>query len=407
MKILYHHRIRSKDGQYLHMQELIVALRNLGHEVILVGPRAVEKEKFGADAGVVDILKKAMPSAAYEMLEFAYAVLDYLRVRKVVRRDRPDCIYERYNLFLPSGVWIKRRYHLPLLLEVNAPVADERSRYNGLSLRRLAHRIERLTWKGADFVLPVTQVLAERVKSEGVPESQIAVIPNGVRLDQFEGLPAREEAKRRLGLAGRLVLGFTGFVRDWHGLDHVIDLIAAHRPNRRDWHLLVVGDGPARRWLEKRARDRGVESSVTFAGVVGRDRLPDHLAAFDVALQPAVVDYASPLKVFEYMAAGCAIVAPATANVLEVLTHGEDSFLFAPETPESFAQAIETVCNDEELRHRLGKHARQTLIARGFLWENNAKRVVQLFDRLLQRETAGLPPQVVEPHVLQKETSEG
>src|SRR2546428_2801986 len=117
MKILYHHRIRSKDGQYVHVEEMINALKALGHEIVLVAPTAIEKEEFGADAGMVAWMKRHLPRMVYELLELSYAGLAFFRLRRAVREHRPDCLYERYNLFMPAGVWLKRRYGLPMLLE--------------------------------------------------------------------------------------------------------------------------------------------------------------------------------------------------------------------------------------------------------------------------------------------------
>jgi len=124
VKILYHHRIASKDGQYVHVEELTRALAARGHEIIFVGPKVVEQEDFGSDGGVVAALKKRLPKALYELLELGYSLLAYARLARAVRRHRPDCLYERYNLYLPAGVWIKRRFGLPMLLEVNAPLYE-------------------------------------------------------------------------------------------------------------------------------------------------------------------------------------------------------------------------------------------------------------------------------------------
>jgi len=143
LKILYHHRTRSKDGQDVHISELINALRKLGHEVIVVAPAAMERAKFGDDAGGVAVLKRFSPRFAYELMEFAYSLIAYLRLRRAVLAFRPDCLYERYNLFLPAGVWIRRTFGLPMLLEVNGPLYEERAKYGGISLRRLARWSQR------------------------------------------------------------------------------------------------------------------------------------------------------------------------------------------------------------------------------------------------------------------------
>jgi glycosyltransferase involved in cell wall biosynthesis len=390
VRILYHHRTRSKDGQYVHIEEMIHALRKQGHEVIIVAPPSAETEDFGSDAGAVALLKRWLPKWFYELMELGYSAVAYRRLAKAIREHKPDCIYERYNLFLPAGIWAARRYKLPLLLEVNAPILEERSRYDGLSLTRLARWSQAYAWRNADVTLPVTQVLGDIVASYGVDPKRIVVIPNGINGERFESAPDVEAAKRALGLDGRLVLGFTGFVRDWHGLDKVLNLIANDPPASRR-HLLVVGDGPARPNLERQARELGIENRVTFTGIVGRDDVARHVAAFDVALQPAVVAYASPLKLFEYLALGKAIVGPAQPNIEEILVQNQNAVLFDPDNTDALAEAIQVLCTDDALRARVAENARATIVTRQLTWDANARRVVGLFDELLQDSPAPQP----------------
>lgn len=384
MRILYHHRTRSKDGQYVHIEEMIHALRAQGHEVIIAAPPSIENEDFGADAGAVALLKRWLPKWFYELMELAYSLVAYRRLAKAIREHKPDCIYERYNLFLPAGVWAARRYKLPLLLEVNAPILEERSRYDGLSLTRLARWSQAYAWRNADAVLPVTQVLGDIVASYGVDPKRIVVIPNGINGERFERAPDVEAAKRALGLEGRLVLGFTGFIRDWHGLDKVLTLIADDPPASQR-HLLVVGDGPARAGLERQARELGIENRVTFTGIVGRDDVARYVAAFDIALQPAVVAYASPLKLFEYLALGKAIVGPAQPNIEEILRRDHNAVLFDPANPDGLAAAISRLCSDTVLRVKVAANARATIADQQLTWSANAHRVVELFRGLLSR----------------------
>jgi glycosyltransferase involved in cell wall biosynthesis len=383
MRILYHHRIMSKDGQYVHVEEMVHALQGLGHEVKIVGPAAVEKGDFGADAGVVVLLKRLMPKAIYELLELGYSLRDYPRLCRAAREFRPDALYERYNLFFLSGVWLRRRLKLPMLLEINAPLYEERKRFDGIALDRLARWTERLAWRSADVALPVTEVLAGHVRAAGVPAVRVQVIPNGIQPERFAALPSRDEAKRALGLAGKTVLGFTGFMREWHGLDRVLERVAASA--NRSLHVVFVGDGPARAGLEARVRSSDLAGRVIFTGIVGREDIGRYVAAFDIALQPAVVPYASPLKLFEYMACGCAIVAPATPNIREVLTHDENAWLFPPNDEAGFANAVETLAADEPLRHCLGNAARATIARKRLTWRGNAERVTRFFETLRGR----------------------
>ena len=264
---------------------------------------------------------------------------------------------------------------------MNAPILEERSRYDGLSLTRLARWSQAYAWRNADVVLPVTQVLGDIVASYGVDEKRIVVIPNGINGERFESAPDVEAAKRALGLEGRLVLGFTGFVRDWHGLDKVLTLIAADPPASLR-HLLVVGDGPARAGLERQARELGIENLVTFTGIVGRDDVARHVAAFDIALQPAVVAYASPLKLFEYLALGKAIIGPAQPNIEEILRQDHNAVLFDPADPDGLARAVSRLCGDAALRTRVAENAQRTIDDMQLTWGANARKVVSLFGAL-------------------------
>ncbi len=396
MRILYHHRTASKDGQAVHIEELTAALRKLGHDLIVVGPKATASRSFGTEGRVVPSLKRYLPRVLYELMEFSYAVVAYHRLRSAYLRHRPDVLYERSSLFMPAGVWLKRRYGIPMLLEVNAPLFLERGEIEGLALGRLARWSEELTWRGADHVLPVTEVLAEHVRRTGVPDERIAVIPNAIDPQRFPDDIDRADAKRRLGLADKLVLGFTGFMREWHGLDHVIDLLA-ELDEGNPLHLLLVGDGPARGGLESRAHRLGVSHKLTVTGVVERAAIADRVAAFDVALQPAVRPYASPLKLFEYMALACAIIAPNTPNIREVLTDGANAVLFDPDRPVSLKEALDRVCEDAQLRDRIGTAAKRTIIEAGHTWEQNARRV----EALMRRCATSAPPAApsCRPHV--------
>ncbi|PQA88015.1 glycosyltransferase family 4 protein [Hyphococcus luteus] len=374
MKFLYSHRTRAADGQQVHIRALTDALAASGHDVVMAGPDGANEKPL--DAKDERGLKALLPGPLYECAEYGYSFPAFLRLMKTAKASRPDILYERYNLFFHAGVWAKRRLGLPMILEVNAPLAEERAAHGHLALKNFARKSEAAIWRAADMALPVSGVLAARLAAAGVPEPRIDVIHNGVE-EAFLKPAAGALVRARYGLEEQTVLGFAGFVRDWHGLDRAVRFLV--ETGREDVALLIVGDGPARPDLERLASELGVSARVHFAGVVQREEMPAHLAAFDIALQPAVTDYASPLKLFEYMAQGRAVLAPDQANIREVLTHGEDALLF----PEGgFETALAALAQSGALRQRLGAAARETLIRRDFTWAGNARRVEAIAERL-------------------------
>lgn len=382
MKILYSHRTRAGDGQYVHIRELTDAVTARGHEVIMAGPDGSEQsgpKKLDASEG--RSFKKYLPNALYEFAELAYSAPAYWRLRRLCAQVEPDILYQRYNLFYYPGAWLRRAKRVPFILEVNAPLAEERARHGGLSMKRFAVNCEREIWRAADMVLPVTNTLAEKVRACGVSEEKITVIQNGVS-DEFLKEQNPQTIRRQYGLEDKMVLGFAGFVRDWHGVDRAVRFIAAQK--RSDLHLLIVGDGPAREEIEKLSRRLEIEDQLTVTGVIQRGQMPEFIAAFDIALQPAVVEYASPLKLFEYMALGKAIVAPASANICEIITDEKEALLFKAE-PNAFDAALETLINERELCKRLGAAARARLMKDERTWGANARRVERIAEQLLDK----------------------
>src|ERR1700741_3547300 len=107
MKILYHHRTLSKDGQNVHIDEMLAAFRRAGHEVCVVGPASHANAAFGSDGGLLSRIRHALPAPVAELLELAYSVPAFLRLWRAARTFKPDLIYERYNLFLLAGAWLK------------------------------------------------------------------------------------------------------------------------------------------------------------------------------------------------------------------------------------------------------------------------------------------------------------
>jgi glycosyltransferase involved in cell wall biosynthesis len=377
MKILYHHRIASKDGQYVHVEEIINALQQQGHEIILVAPKVAENSEFGSDGGFVDTLKSKLPQWLYEIAEFMYAFYAFIKLSIAIIRHKPEAIYERYNLFLPSGIWAKKFFGLPFLLEVNAPIYEERKKYDGIALDRLAKWSQAYCWRNADKILPVTDVLADYARDLDVPESQIVVIPNGINHQRFADNTTLPENYAK---DGAIVIGFVGFVRAWHGLDRVLNMITAL--HEQQCKLLIVGDGPEVANLTGQAEALGISDQLFVTGVIPRDGMSRWLNVMDIALQPDVTEYASPLKMLEYMAKGKAIIAPDVPNIRELLSHQDNALLFDTKDETDFIKHLKASCMNQELRTSLGKEAKKTISDRKLTWLENAAKIVSLFKNI-------------------------
>lgn len=382
MNILYHHRTRAEDAQGIHIRALCEAFRELGHTVLVVGPvdpggpRPPSPELPAAKAGT-HLLGFRVPHWLYELLAIGYNLPDSLVLLYHLLRYRPRLVYERYALFNVSGRLVSALFRVPFVLEVNAPLSLELKQHGGLAFERTARRVEDWSCRRATRTVVVSAAMADIFAERGVPRERLMVIPNGVDRRQFHPQVDGKAVRRRLGLDDRLVVGFVGWVRPWHGVDKLIEAIALLPDLAGDVALLIVGDGPALPGLKEQARALGVAARVIFTGPVAQTEVPAFLAAMDVAVQPDVTPYASPIKLFEYLAMGKAIIAPRRRNIEEVVADGRHALLFAPGEARELAAAIARLHRSPELRRQLATAALDLFEDRKYYWEANARRVLE------------------------------
>ena len=377
MRILYHHRTQAEDGQAVHIRALIQAFETAGHQVRELGLVQHGRESRPTRSGSARWeWVTRLPRFARELAEYGYNGLARRRIVGAAAHFEPDFVYERYAFANVSGVLAARKLRVPLVLEVNSPMVVELQRTRGLSFPGLARRLESFAFREADRVCVVSGVLRDMLLELGVDPARLIVTPNGVDLERY-GSRDVVAARADLGLPERAdgpILGFVGYYRAWHRLDMALEALA--RPDLRTARLVLIGEGPAEEELCRRAAELGVRERLHLAGPRPHTRIPALLAAFDVALLPAINAYASPLKLHEYMAARLAVVAPDQPNLREVVDSGENGVLVPPGDAQALGDALARLASDAALRERLGARARATIVERDLTWVGNARRVV-------------------------------
>jgi glycosyltransferase involved in cell wall biosynthesis len=275
---------------------------------------------------------------------------------------------------------------VPLLLELNAPLALEQEAYRATGFGPLAAQAERWMLSRADAVLVVSSELREHAVAAGVQPERIHLLPNAVRASLFHPAPADAAERARWKLDGGPVIGFVGGLRLWHGVEVLPALLERMIPAHPDVQLVVVGDGPLRGDLERSLEQRGLSSRTVITGLLPHEEIPAVIRQFDVAVapypRPDHAFYFSPLKLFEYMACGVAVVAPNLGQIAEVIRQGCTGWLYPPGDLEALAAACAQLLADSALRSKLGQAAAK-LIHDGFTWEHNAARVVKLARSLM------------------------
>lgn len=381
MKILYHHRTLGDGAEGIHIAEMVQAFRTFGHNVKVIAPIGEKPNKNDKKVSVLSRIKKLVPKITYEFLEIAYNLYGYYLLREEVIRRRPDFIYDRYITFNASAVLIGRRHNIPVILEVNAPLAWERSEQKDerLYLKSLAFFLERWICSNSYKTVVVSTSLKDYLISQGVPSEKIIIIPNGVDTEKFK--PKGKKDGKLLKECGfteeNVIVGFIGILRPWHGLELLLQSFSLVARNKESLRLLILGDGPIRPEIEKIIRNMGLSSKVSITGRIPHARVPDYVNLFDIAVSPKATFYASPMKILEYMASGKAAVAPDMKNIRDIIVDKLNGVLFAAGDSFALADKLKLITDDKAYREQLGFNARTNVVEQRN-WRANSNIVSKL-----------------------------
>ena len=351
----------GSKGCSVHVQEVVAALRRAGAAVHLFAAR-LDGE---APSSLRDVPVEPLPCAAAgdpAARERAALRANAALETALSRRGPFDLVYERYSLWSHAGMEHARATGSAGLLEVNAPLVEEQQRHRALVDRAAAERVAARVLGAASALLAVSRPLAEWLEKDPAARGRVHVVPNAVDPARFPpGLRPSRPA-----LLGVFTIGFLGSLKPWHGLEVLADAFARVRAVRPGSRLLVVGDGPARAGFEADLDARGLAGSVVMTGAVAPGRVPALLASMDAAVAPYPERpdfYFSPLKVYEYMAAGLAVVASRFGPMEETIRHGVSGLLCPPGDAAALADALLDLADLPKLRGALGREARRAVLA--------------------------------------------
>ena len=365
----------GRKGCSIHVQEVLRAWTGFGARLDLFTPRP----EGPPPRGLEDIRLHALPAASCRdraAREQADLAANRALYHALEQAGPFDLVYERYSLWTYAGQEYARSTGVPGLLEVNAPLIEEQAEHRGLVDRAAAEAVAGRVFAAAHSLIAVSEEVAAYLHRFPGAKARTHVVPNGVNPDRFPigvrpTLPASLEV---------FTVGFVGSLKPWHGLETLAEAFALLIRQQAPCRLLIVGDGPERARLEDSLAARGVGNAAVFTGAVDPDAVPGLLASMDVGVAPyprLARFYFSPLKVYEYLAAGLPVVASRIGQLEQIIEDGSNGLLYPAGDAMALAETLDSLRRAPAWRACLGLVARARA-RRQHTWQAAARRLLDL-----------------------------
>jgi glycosyltransferase involved in cell wall biosynthesis len=315
-----------------------------------------------------------------------------LRLTDVCLHNLPghDIVYERHGLYQTGVAKAAKRLGMPYIVFFEADEILEHD-YMGAPIKGLlrwrAKQMMHTNLKLADCILCVSDSgKSHLINAWKVPAEKILVFPNGVDVEKFNPeIGTGDNVRGDFGFQKNPLVIFVGNFFHWHDVTTLLKAFSYVLKEIPDARLLLVGDGHKRMQMEELAAELGIVDAVRFTGLIPHSEVPAYINAADVAVVPYPNTknemWFSPLKLYEYMACGKAVVATATGQITRVIDHDQNGILVHPEDVQSMADAILQLILDNQLRLRLGQAAREDAV-KMYSWDQYVDRLERVFAAL-------------------------
>lgn len=364
-------------GCSVHVQEVVRTFLKSGARVTLFAQRIGGKAPEDLQHIPVIQLPK-LDKSSIESRELS-ALANNALLSEMLSEEGPfDMVYERYSLWSMSGMKYAKFYQISGILEVNAPLIEEQKKHRHLVHEEEAQEVLRSVLQDASALVAVSDAIGNYLSKIPLASGKTYIIPNGVDPNRFIPSPTSFITDKREAFT----VGFVGTLKPWHGVLDLVDAFALLHGQVPESRLLLVGDGPEKSLIEARLVAHGLTMTTHFTGAVHPQEVPALIATMDVCVAPyPLLDnfYFSPLKAFEYMAAGKAFVGSKSGQLSSIIDHEVDGLLYQPGNIKQLATQLVRLSSNPHLRTRLGRAAR-TKILTHHTWDAVGRQILQIAD---------------------------
>jgi len=252
---------------------------------------------------------------------------------------------------------------------------------------RLSSRLEEACYNRAKRIVCVTKGIASRLLERGIPESKVALIPNGANTEIYTPQTPKAIRRQSIGLGtGDFVVVYTGLLGLIHGLETLLEAakLLSSEPEIR---FMLVGDGPRKKALTETAKKLGL-TNVIFHDAVPENELAQFIGLADVGVHVQrrleISKVTLPVKMFSYMACQKPVVLAVEGEAAELARSFEFGLVVAPEDAPALADAVLKLKADPALCGALGRNGRD-LVLRQYSRQAQAKQLAELLEKNLNQ----------------------
>ena len=247
-------------------------------------------------------------------------------------------------------------------------------------------KYEALIVSQADKVIPITHGLKDELVDRGGYATRMVIAPNGVNMDEFELVKQDMVLAKKIGIDTKVpTIGFVGSFVAYEGLDDLIDAASIIKDAGVKFNLLLVGDGSEYETLKSKVNQKKLNNQVFLTGRVPHDDVPSYYSLIDIAPFPRkplkVCELVSPLKPFEAMAMGKAVLVSDVAAMKEFVTDGANGYTFTKGSVQSLADSLTYLLVNIEQTKQVGSKAR-IWVAEHRTWLGSAQIINSVHNEL-------------------------
>ncbi len=400
MRILYiSNRLNARDGSSVHGREFVKALSVLGHDVVpfpeIIIPLPSGRCSVNSSSASDNLsrfqklrrkLKLNLKSKNRYLRDLINLYEGYFgsknqirQIHLLLKQSPPDLIVYRAMLFdfVPNDLY---KWNVPMIAEVNSIKNIEMDMGKIKNSTFLSIWAEDHNLKPAKAVTVVSEPIKKHLE-ECALDKPIEVVENGVDLEEFKpNAKTKQRLQQKYGTSGKVVVGYIGSYKRWHGLTDTLKVARTLVDDQLPVHFILIGSGDDAALIQKSIVDLSLQDHVTQIPNLPHKEIAEHINLIDIALMTypdMKFFYFSPLKMYEYLAAGIPVVSSRLGQIESTLDGRSFGRLVDPGDIRGFAEALIPLISDTQHRRSISQDAR--IWAEQYCsWTSNVSKVVSL-----------------------------